>query len=73
MWLRFIVLEDVSKKSTPSQIRMKLNFRKSYMCIDKYTYRLAKNFSLVIEGESVPENPFEARLLQKTNHFQIQQ
>lgn len=32
--------------------------------VKKITYKLAKNFSLVIEGERVPENPLEARLLQ---------
>lgn len=30
----------------------------------KITYKLAKNFSLVIDGDRVPENPLEARLLQ---------
>lgn len=28
------------------------------------SYSVTKNFSFVIDGESVPVNPFEARLLQ---------
>ena len=28
------------------------------------TYMLTRNFSLVIDGERVPENPFESKLLQ---------
>lgn len=32
--------------------------------IEKKSYKLTKYFSLVIEGERVPENSFDAKLLQ---------
>lgn len=38
--------------------------KSAMLCNKMITYKLTKNFSLVIEGESVPEYPFEASLLQ---------
>lgn len=32
--------------------------------INRYAYKLAKNFNFVIDGEIFPENPFEPRVLQ---------